>query len=48
MDLLPEGMPQILAYDKPPGEETIISTEEFKNTYTQIEHNIQQSQPHAV
>jgi hypothetical protein len=40
--------PQILAYDKPPGEETIISAEEIRNSYAQIELNMQQYHPQSV
>jgi hypothetical protein len=47
-DLVPQNTPQILAYEKPPEEETIIDPEEIRKTYTQIEHNIQQYHPQSV
>jgi hypothetical protein len=48
IDVVPQNTSQILTYEKPPGEETIINPEEIRNTYTQIEHNIQQCHPQAV
>jgi hypothetical protein len=47
-DLVPQTTTQILIYEKPAEEETIINPEENRNTYTQIEHNIEQCHPQAV
>ncbi|XP_023702817.1 uncharacterized protein LOC111862015 [Cryptotermes secundus] len=48
MELAPQNTTQILVYEKPPEEETIINPDEIRNAYTQIERNIQQGHPQAV
>jgi hypothetical protein len=48
MDLVPQNTTLILTYEKPPEEGTAINPEEIRNTYTQIERNIQQGHPQAV